>query len=155
MDIDPLAAMTSPFVLHEVVHTSLSAYMTTAFAVAAIHAWALLPKRLAAAGGGRESFHRKALVLALAMAIPAALAQPLVGHFAGQQVARHQPLKLAAMESLEAHPGPAPRCTSARSAIPGALSFMAFNDFEAVVKGSGGVSARGPPPPHRPRCPSW
>src|SRR5687767_8231403 len=63
VDIDPLAAMTSPFVLHEVVHTSLSAYMTTAFAVAAIHAWALL--RPGAGGELRTSFHRKALTLTM------------------------------------------------------------------------------------------
>ena len=72
--------------------------------------------------------------LALAVAIPCALAQPLIGHFAGQVVAEHQPLKLAAMEGLErtqagapAHLGPI--------AIPGGLSLLAFNDPDAVVRG--------------------
>jgi cytochrome d ubiquinol oxidase subunit I len=129
VNIDPVAAMRSPFVVHEILHTSLSAYMTTAFAVAAIHAWALLRKAPA-----RVAFHRKALALSLALGIPAALAQPLVGHLAGQQVAAHQPLKFAAMEAVDQtqtgaplHLGPV--------AIPGGLSFMAFNDRKAEVKG--------------------
>jgi cytochrome d ubiquinol oxidase subunit I len=129
VDIDPLAAMASPFVPHEVLHTSLSAYMTTAFAVAAIHAWALLrPQPL------RVALHRKALALSLAMAIPAALAQPVVGHLAGQEVARHQPLKFAAMESVKLTQSRAPLHLGP-FAIPGGLSFMAFNDPAAEVRG--------------------
>ena len=129
VDIDPLAAMASPFVAHEVLHTSLSAYLATALAVAAIHAWALLrPAPL------RLSFHRKALALSVAMAIPAALAQPLVGHLAGQQVARHQPLKFAAMESVKLTQKAAPMHLGP-IAIPGGLSFMAFGDRHAEVTG--------------------
>ncbi len=127
VDIDPLAAMGSPFVLHEVVHTVLAAYMATALAVGAIHAYALLrhPER---------AFHRKALAAALCMAIPSALLQPLVGHFAGQRVAEHQPLKLAAMEWLVETQAGAPLSIGPIS-MPKALSFMAFNDPDAVVKG--------------------
>ena len=127
VDIDPLGAMASPFVPHEVLHTCLAAYMSTAFAVCAIHAWGLLRHR-------RESFHRKALALSLMLAIPSALAQPVVGHFAGQQVAKHQPLKLAAIEGLERTQARAPLHIGP-VAIPGALSFLAFNDFDAVVTG--------------------
>jgi cytochrome bd ubiquinol oxidase subunit I len=126
-DIDPVAAMQSPFVLHEVVHTVLAAYMATAMAVAAIHAFALLrhPER---------TFHRKALGAALAMAIPSALLQPLVGHYAGQQVAQFQPLKLAAMEGLmQTQAGAA--LSIGPLHIPQALSLMAFNDPNAVVTG--------------------
>jgi cytochrome d ubiquinol oxidase subunit I len=129
VNIDPVAAMRSPFVAHEVVHTSLSAYMATAFAVAAIHAWALLRP-----GPARVSFHRKAMALSLAMAIPAALAQPVVGHLAGQQVARHQPLKFAAMEGVKQTQAGAPLHVGP-IAIPGGLSFMAFNDPKAEVQG--------------------
>jgi cytochrome bd ubiquinol oxidase subunit I len=128
VDIDPLAAMASPFVAHEVLHTCLAAYMTTGLAVAAIHAWALLRSP------ARRSFHVKALVLALLLAVPSSLLQPLVGHLAGQQVGEHQPLKLAAMEGLmhtqaraPLHVGPV--------AIPGLLSFLVFGDDDAVVTG--------------------
>jgi cytochrome bd ubiquinol oxidase subunit I len=129
VNIDPIAAMRSPFITHEVLHTSLSAYMATAFAVLAIHAWALLRPNPT-----RVSFHRKAIGLALAMAIPAALAQPLVGHLAGQQVAQHQPLKFAAMESVKLTQVGAPLHIGPIS-IPGGLSFMAFSDSRAEVKG--------------------
>ena len=127
VDIDPVAALASPFALHEIVHGLLAAYLATAMAVAAIHAWAL--RKVPGA-----PLHRAALRLAVAMAVPCALAQPVIGHVAGQAVAEHQPLKLAAMEGLEhtrasapAHLGPIP--------IPGGLSLLAFNDPDAVVRG--------------------
>jgi cytochrome bd ubiquinol oxidase subunit I len=127
VDIDPIAAMATPFARHEVLHTVLAAFMATAMAVAAIHAWALLR-------GRSVSFHRKALGLALALAIPSALAQPLVGHMAGQMVARHQPLKLAAMEGLEQTVDGAPMHLGPIE-IPGMLSFLAFGDPDATVRG--------------------
>ena len=127
VDIDPVAALASPFAAHEIVHGLLAAYMATAMAVAAIHAWGLLRRP-------DSPLHRAALGLALAMAIPAALVQPISGHSAGQMVAEHQPLKLAAMEGLErtqtaapAHLGPI--------AIPGGLSLLAHNDPDAEVIG--------------------
>jgi cytochrome bd ubiquinol oxidase subunit I len=127
VDIDPVAALGSPFAFHEIVHGLIAAYMACAMAVAAIHAWALLKVPGA-------PLHRAALKLAIAVAVPCALAQPIVGHVAGQVVAEHQPLKLAAMEGLErtqagapAHLGPI--------AIPGGLSLLAFNDPDAVVRG--------------------
>jgi cytochrome d ubiquinol oxidase subunit I len=126
-DVDPIAAMGTPFALHEVLHTVLASFMAAAMAVAAIHAWALLRRP-------DSAFHRKALGLALALAIPSALAQPIVGHMAGQMVARHQPLKLAAMEGLEQTTAGAPMSLGPIE-IPGMLSFLALGDADAVVKG--------------------
>jgi len=127
VDIDPIAAMGTPFALHEVLHTVLAAFMATAMAVAAIHAWALLRRP-------GSPFHRAALGLALAVAIPSALAQPLVGHMAGQMVARHQPLKLAAMDGLERTTARAPMSIGPIE-VPGMLSFMAYGDADATVRG--------------------
>jgi cytochrome d ubiquinol oxidase subunit I len=138
VDIDPLAALHTPFALHEILHMALAAYMAVGFAAGAIHAAALwrAPAR---------TFHLKALGLCLTLAIPCALAQPLVGHFAGQQVARYQPMKLAAMEQLErtqawapVHVGPL--------AIPGGLSLLAFNRPSAVVAGLEEIPRRDWPP---------
>jgi len=127
VDIDPVAALGSPFAAHEIAHGLVAAYMATAMAVAAIHAWGLLKVPGA-------PLHRAALRLALAVAVPCALVQPVIGHAAGQAVAEHQPLKLAAMEGLErttagapAHLGPI--------AIPGGLSLLAYNDPDALVRG--------------------
>jgi cytochrome bd ubiquinol oxidase subunit I len=127
VDIDPLAAMATPFALHEVLHTALACYLATSLAVGAIHAWALRRQPT-------SSFHRRALAIALAVTIPTALAQPLVGHMAGQRVAEHQPLKLAAMEGLEHTQARAPLRLGPLE-IPGGLSFMAFGDVDAVVRG--------------------
>jgi len=125
--IDPLRAMATPFALHEIPHTALAAYATTAFAVAGIHAWALRRKP-------GNVMHRRALTLALAVAIPAALLQPLVGHFAGQQVAKYQPLKFAAIEAQE-HTASHVAERIGPLAVPGLMSWLATDDANALVVG--------------------
>ena len=127
VDIEPLVAMTTPFAAHELVHMVLASYMAVGFAAAAVHAVALLRDR-------SSGFHRKALLVTLALAVPCTLLQPLAGHYAGLQVAHLQPLKLAAMVGLivtqalaPVHLGPI--------AIPGGLSLLAHNSTSAVVQG--------------------
>lgn len=142
VDIDPVAAMKTPFALHEVLHMVLAAYVATGLGVAALHAYALLRGQLAA--NINRGLHRRALVIALAVAAPSALLQPLVGHFAGQQVAEYQPVKLAAMEQLAETQARAP-IRVGPVVIPGALSVMAFNRLDAVVQGLEEV-----PPDERP-----
>jgi cytochrome d ubiquinol oxidase subunit I len=126
-DIDPVAAMRTPFAAHEIVHMALAAYLATGFGAAALHAVAL--RR---APG--STLHQKALGIALAMAIPAALAQPFVGHWAGHRVAAEQPAKLAAIEQLE-HTQPYAPISVGPLRIPGALSVLAFNRPSATVRG--------------------
>jgi cytochrome d ubiquinol oxidase subunit I len=125
--IDALAAWKAPFALHEIPHTVLAAYMSTSLAVAGIHAWALLRRP-------HSTFHAKALRLAIAMTIPCALLQPVIGHFAGQQVAKYQPLKFAAMEDLEETTAGAP-IELGPIEVPGALSWLATGDPDATVRG--------------------
>jgi len=126
-DIDPIAGMTTPFALHEILHMAVAAYMATALGAAALHAYGLLRDR-------RSPFHRKALGICLAVAVPASLVQPLIGHVAGQQVARYQPLKMAAMERLEKTQDHAP-LTLLGVKIPAVLSFLATEHFDGVVQG--------------------
>lgn len=126
-DIDPIEAMRTPFAVHEVIHMVLAAYMATALGAAAIHAWAILRH-------GRTGLHELALRIALIVALPATLAQPVIGHYAGQQVAAYQPMKLAAMEGLERTQSFAPLRIGPIE-IPGGLSFLAYNDPAAVVRG--------------------
>ena len=125
--VDPYAAMTTPFALHEVPHTLLAAYLTTSLAVAGIHAWMLRRQP-------RSDFHAKALRLAIAMTIPCALLQPVIGHFAGQQVATYQPLKFAAIEAQETTEAGA-GIEIGPFEIPGMLSWLATGDPDAVVIG--------------------
>lgn len=125
--VDALAGLGSPFALHEVPHTVLACYMATSMAVAGIHAWALLRRP-------GSTFHAKALKLALWMTIPCAFLQPVIGHFAGQQVAEYQPLKFAAMEQLEETTAGAP-IELGPLEVPGALSWLATGDWNATVIG--------------------
>ena len=144
VDIDVWAAMSTPAAPHEVVHMALAAYMATALGAAGVHAWALLRARRAKVAA--PALHRKALGVALAVAIPASLIQPVVGHWAGQVVAEHQPMKLAAMEQLEHTQRRAP-ITLGPIEFPGLLSLLAFNHVDAEVKGLEEVPAADRPHP--------
>jgi len=139
VDIDPVAAMGTPAALPQALHMTLAAYAATGFAVAGIHAWFL--RRDA-----RLVFHRKALGIALAMAVPAALLQPLAGDLSAKAVAVLQPAKLAAMEGqfttergaplrLGGWPDEEARETRWALEIPYALSILAFGDPGAEVQG--------------------
>jgi len=139
--IDPLAAMRNPSTFQQVVHMLLAAYVSTGIAVAGIHAAVLVRRRRS-----NRLFHHHALVLALTMAIPAALLQPISGDTSARAVARWQPIKLAALESQFATERGAPLrlggipdedARTARYAveIPRGLSLLAFRDPDAEVKG--------------------
>lgn len=139
VDINPWVAMTTPYAIHQIVHMLVAAYMATGILVAAIHAWILLRRPW-------STVHRKALSLAMAMTIPAAIVQPFIGDYAAKQVAKHQPLKFAAMESqyeTQAHaplriggiPSHQGRTTSYAIEVPGFLSFLAHGDTSGVVLG--------------------
>ncbi len=73
-------------------HMLLASYETAAFAVAGICAWFLLKNH-------DDIFYRRSLSLALIMAAVMAPLQVVVGDFKGQNVAKYQPAKLAAMEA--------------------------------------------------------
>jgi len=73
-------------------HMLMASYETTAFVVAGISAFYLLKNK-------HPLFYQHSLMLALAMAALCAPLQVLVGDFKGQNVARFQPAKLAAMEA--------------------------------------------------------
>jgi cytochrome d ubiquinol oxidase subunit I len=139
VNIDPIAAMRNPAALAQTLHMTLAAYAATGFTVAGIHALRLLSDT-------RNAFHRRALVVALLVGAPAALAQPLAGDLCARVVARWQPAKLAAMEGqfktevgapLRIGGWPDEETAETRYAIeiPKGLSLLAFHDPNAEVKG--------------------
>jgi len=141
--IDALEAMRNPSTIQQVVHMLLAAYASTGLAVAGIHAAVLLKQRgpqLLGRGadpsGPRASgaFHRHAMTVALTVGIPAALLQPISGDTSARAVARWQPVKLAAMESLVETQRGAPLHLVGFE-IPRALSLLAFRDPDAEVRG--------------------
>jgi cytochrome d ubiquinol oxidase subunit I len=137
--IDPIAGMLNPSSLQQALHMLLAAYAATGLAVAGIHAALLLKKPQA-------QFHRRALLLALAVGAPAAMLQPLSGDLSARTVARWQPTKLAALEGqfdtergaplrLGGWPDVAAARTPFALEIPRGLSLLAFHDPNAEVKG--------------------
>jgi cytochrome d ubiquinol oxidase subunit I len=139
VDVRPFVAMFPPGWSHEVIHVLLSCYVATGFAVAGIHAFHLLRNP-------GSAFHRAALRIALVVGAVTALLQPLSGDLSARQVARTQPVKLAAMEghfetrrNAPLHLGGLPdverRETRFAIPIPSGLSLLAFHDPDAEVKG--------------------
>jgi cytochrome d ubiquinol oxidase subunit I len=138
-NIDPVAGMLNPMAFQQTLHMTLAAYAATGFAVAGIHAFLLLLDR-------ENSFHRRALAIALMVGAPAALLQPISGDMSAKAVARLQPAKLAAMEAHFETRTRAPLLIGGwpdmergevdyAIRIPGGLSFLAFGDPDAEVKG--------------------
>jgi cytochrome d ubiquinol oxidase subunit I len=135
VDVDPIAGMLNPSAFQQVLHMLLAAYASTGLAVAGIHAFMLLRLRGADPSGPRSPFHRHAMMLALTIAIPSALLQPISGDISARAVARWQPAKLAAMESLLDTRRGAPLHVGGVIEIPRGLSLLAFRDANAEVKG--------------------
>jgi cytochrome d ubiquinol oxidase subunit I len=138
-DIDPIAAMLNPAAAHQVLHMTLAAFIATGFAVAAIHAFFLLRDR-------RNTFHRNALGMALALACISAPLQMISGDFSARSVAKLQPAKLAAMEAvyhtqtgaplqLGGIPDDESRTTPYALTIPRGLSLLSTHDPNSKVIG--------------------
>jgi len=149
-NIDPIAAMLNPASFHQTLHMTLASFATTGIAVAGIHAWMLRKNP-------DDHFHRSALHIAMLVAIPACLLQPLSGDISAKFVGKWQPAKLAAMEGqfetergaplrIGGFPNEATRETPYALEIPKLLSFLAFSDFNAEVKGLEAFPERDWPP---------
>jgi len=147
------AAVFNPSTLPRFFHTVDAALIAGAFVVAGVAAWMLLR--------GRETdLAKKALALALVVGFAASLLEVFpFGHLHAQQVARTQPEKFAAIEGLYttrtgaplavfAVPFTRPPRLRAAIEIPGLLSWMAFGDVNAPVRGINEF-----PPENRP--PLW
>jgi cytochrome d ubiquinol oxidase subunit I len=135
----PWAPFLSPAWFQMSLHSTLSAWIATAFAAAGVYAAGLLR-------GRRDAYHRAGLALAMALAAPAALLQPLSGDVSARQVAASQPAKLAAFEAHFRTEAGAPlviggipdvRTRTVRGAVrvPKMLSFLATHHPNATVVG--------------------
>jgi cytochrome d ubiquinol oxidase subunit I len=92
-NIDPIQAMFNPSTPYETIHMILAAYVATGFGVAAVYGWAMLL-------GKRDGYHRKGLMLALAIGAIAIPLQIVSGDANARFLNTSQPAKLAAMEGL-------------------------------------------------------
>jgi cytochrome d ubiquinol oxidase subunit I len=129
---------------------TIAAFEATAFAVAGIHAILLLRRH-------NYEIHKKAIIIALSFGSIFAVLQPLSGDHSAKDVAQRQPEKLAAMEGLfhteknagltiGGIPDVKNEETNLGIKIPGLLSFLAYGDFNAEVKGLNEFPAENWPP---------
>jgi cytochrome d ubiquinol oxidase subunit I len=147
--VDPIAAMLNPSTPVMTVHMLIAAYMATGFTVAAVYAVGMLR-------GRRDALHRRGLAVGLVVGLALAPVQVFVGDLAARLVAERQPVKLAAMEGLWETTRRAPLTIGGipledgqemilALRIPAALSWLAFGDADAEVRGLSSV-----PPDERP-----
>ena len=134
------AVITQGFAWQIFFHTISGAYILTGFVVMGISAYHLLRKQ-------HTAFFTKSFRMGLAMALIFSFAEIVQGHHHAAEVAKIQPAKLAAMESLWDTQKNAPqtlflipdekneRNLMEIGKIPGALSMLAFHDRNAEVKG--------------------
>lgn len=139
LNIDPIKALFNPAWFTQAIHMTLAAFTATGFAVAGVHAFQIYKKR-------QIELHKKAFKIAITFGAVAAILQPISGDLSAKDIAERQPVKLAAMEAhFETKKG-APlyiggivdeqnQSVSHKIEIPRALSFLAFGDFDAKVKG--------------------
>jgi cytochrome bd ubiquinol oxidase subunit I len=139
INIHPFEAMFNPAWFSETLHMTIAAFEATAFAVAGIHAILLLKNH-------NFEIHKKAIIIVLSFGSIFAVLQPISGDHSAKDVAERQPEKLAALEGLfnteksagltiGGIPDVKNEETKLGIKIPGLLSFLAYSDFNAEVKG--------------------
>jgi cytochrome d ubiquinol oxidase subunit I len=149
VDVHPFAALfENSYFWHELVHMYLAGYIVAGFVTASAYAWALLR-------GRNTRYNRVALIIPLTVAAIAAPAQVMVGDWAARDVAKTQPVKLAAIEGLATTTKGADehvlgwydgRDVEYGIPIPRLLSLLAFHNPNATVKGLDTVPADDRPP---------
>jgi len=142
------ALFANSYLWHELVHMYIAGYIVSGFVVAGAYGVARLRGRW-------SRYERAALAIPLTVAALAAPVQVLVGDWAARDVARSQPVKLAALEGLAHTTRGAPvhllgwyENGSIRFGIeiPHALSLLAFHSWDAKVQGLAAVPTDDRPP---------
>jgi cytochrome d ubiquinol oxidase subunit I len=149
VDVHPWSALFgNSYFWHEFVHMYFAGFIVAGFLVAAAYAWGFLR-------GRRGRYERTALTVALSAAAIASPLQVIVGDWAGRDVAKEQPAKLAAFEGLGPTTRGAPvhllgwydgRHVVGGIELPHVLSVLAFHSWNATVQGLDVVPVADRPP---------
>ncbi len=134
------AYLANPWAIAQYAHTMVGAVVTGAFAMAAVGAYWML-----------RGEHAQVARVSLSTGVVAGLAASILvamptGHHQGRLVARHQPVALAAMEghfesgpraplAVIGQPNVEARKLDNPIHLPALLSFIAYGDFSADVRG--------------------
>ena len=136
---DFLALLTNPNVLYQFPHVLTAGIALAGFVVMAFSGWHLIRNH-------DVSLHRPSFQWAALYALVGAILVCGIGHFQGQFLVVHQPLKMAAAEALWKTERPAylsivsgideqNQTNTFELAIPSGMSFLANNNFSSEVKG--------------------
>ncbi|WKN31731.1 cytochrome ubiquinol oxidase subunit I [Porifericola rhodea] len=119
-------------------HVIVGSWIQGAFLIMSVAAYFIIKKK-------NLEFAYRSFTLALIVAAVSALIQPAIGHYHAQVVGEYQPAKLAAFEGLYKTQKSAPLSIVGWTdpderktygiEVPGLLSFLLYNDFEAEVIG--------------------
>ncbi|MEE3224320.1 MAG: cytochrome ubiquinol oxidase subunit I, partial [Bacteroidota bacterium] len=132
------AMVFNPSSVERIWHVWLGAFLAGVFLILSVHAYYILRGRYV-------SISKKAFKITLIIATITSLAQLVAGHASAEVVAEHQPAKLAALEGHYDESAAADmyllgwvdqeKQEVTGLAIPGGLSFLLDQDFEAPVTG--------------------
>ncbi len=123
--------------VHKFLHTITEAYLLAAFFVIGVSAWYLLKNR-------HVKFAKRSIMVASVFGFLASIMVAMTGDGSAVSVAKHQPMKLAAMEGLYKGTTKAPLVAigiprenedAIGIKLPGALSILASHDINAFVPG--------------------
>jgi len=142
-DVDPWKAFFNPSFFVTAGHVVVSAFMTGAFVIVSIAAFQMLRQKK---NERVYAYHKKALMLGLAIGGIFSLLTALNGHESAQMLHEYQPEKLAAAEGLFETQDYAPLAIGGYTdeetqsvkwaiEIPWLLSFLAGDSFDTVVRG--------------------
>lgn len=142
-DVDPIAAIFSPSFFITALHVVTSAYMTGGFVIVSLAAYKLLKRNITSE---EKAYHGRGMLLGLVIGGTLSMFTALNGHGTAQMLHHYQPEKLAAAEGLFHTTDHAPLAIFGRVDekaqeivggihIPWALSFLAGDRFDTVVKG--------------------
>ncbi|GGK10292.1 cytochrome ubiquinol oxidase subunit I [Yeosuana aromativorans] len=132
------AMIFNPSSVDRIIHTWQGAFLAGAFLVLSVHAYYIRKGRYI-------EISKKAFKIALVVATIISLTQLVSGHSSADGVAKNQPAKLAAMEGHYEKSSPADlylfgwvdnenqKVTGL--SVPGGLSFLVHQDFEAPITG--------------------
>ncbi len=138
--VDFMAMVTNPYGLLKFAHQLVSGYTVGAFFIMGVSAWHLLRKN-------ETDFFKRSFRIAAIFGLVSTILVAVSGDFHAVEVAKTQPAKFAAMESLWESkrgvglnlllvPDPISECNSVEKlCIPNAVSFLAFHTPDAEIKG--------------------
>ena len=134
--LDFFAVAFSPTAVIKFAHTVLSGWMTGAVFVIAVSCWFLLKRR-------NMDMAKRSIKVAAIVGLIGSLGCMGAGDASGVDIAKTQPMKLAAAEGLEQGSNAAPFSIVPGVEIPHMLSILATHDFNGFVPGINDITQSG------------